>query len=87
MVRVPALLAVPLLGLLCAEVGCTPSAQPTPEARTSKAVVPAVPDEVDDETTSSGPSNSPVSLTASDGTGLQIVSFEARAVVQDPLRP
>ena len=27
----------------------------------------------------------PVSLTASDGTGLQLLSFEARAVLEDPL--
>jgi hypothetical protein len=38
-----------------------------------------------DEEPSAVAGNSPVSLTASDGTGLGIEIFEARAVVQDPL--
>jgi hypothetical protein len=43
---------------------------------------PLVIDEADEAT---GPSNSPVTLTASDGSGLTISVFDARAVVEDPL--
>src|SRR4051812_10394186 len=37
------------------------------------------------ETELARPAGPPISLTASDGTGLQIVALSARAVVEDPL--
>jgi hypothetical protein len=62
----------------------TAAAQPAP-AMPQLAPPPAQIDPEQEEEPSGGPSNSPVSLTASDGTGLQVVAFEARAVVEDPL--
>lgn len=69
------------LGLAAALVGCTANpGQPVEEATTT-----AQPSRgmrlVDDEATR----RTPVSLTASDGTGLKLVSFKARGVVEEPL--
>ncbi len=80
-------LTVFLAVLLCGAVGCTTKSDPPTKPDVTSPQPngpPPVADQVEEET-GNGPSNSPVSLTASDGTGLKIVSFEAKAVVQDPL--
>ena len=73
-----------LLAFLSLAIGCNPDAgkpaRSDPQTQAQPDPAPEPEDEPGD-----GPSNSPVSLTASDGTGLTIVAFEARAVVQDPL--
>ncbi len=83
-----------LLPLACLiALGCKPQPgaaagpqKPVPSTeRTGQASPPVADDVYLEERAPEGPSNSPVSLTASDGTGLKIVSFSAKAVVQDPL--
>jgi tetratricopeptide (TPR) repeat protein len=73
-----------LAALAAACGGRTQPQPPTPRATDSAAALEPLEDPVI-EAPGDGPSNSPVSLTASDGSGLNIVAFEAKAVVEDPL--
>ncbi|PRQ09325.1 AgmX/PglI C-terminal domain-containing protein [Enhygromyxa salina] len=78
-----------LSGLL---VACAPKGQPDPKPREEPAEVPAelafTSSDLDPRAlpaVSAQTKEAPLSLTASDGTGLELVSLTARAVVQEPL--
>jgi tetratricopeptide (TPR) repeat protein len=71
----------PLLVGLLLVLGCTKSKD---DAGRSVASGPLVP-ELGWATSSPAPRPAPISLTASDGSGLQLVSIEARSVIEDPL--
>src|SRR5215831_9665294 len=91
--------SLPLLLLAAAVVpacaGGTPAATPAraPVRAAAEALAPVITDIKDisvdwdahADAHAGGPRAAPISLTASDGSGLRAVAFEARAVVEGPL--
>src|SRR5215469_14615172 len=84
--RVFRLFLVVLVAVACGGTLPTPEhAQKTTSTVTLAAVIPPVVEAPPDPLVEAGPVTAPVTLTASDGTGLRLSKLKARGVVADPL--
>lgn len=88
--RARPLFLLPILALACSGENAVSTPARTPPAEASRAAPPVVAIDWERQpvvlaVAGDGSEGAPVSLTAGDGAGLQIVSLSARAVVQDPI--